>query len=126
VRVIRIDVPGPGEPISLDAYTPEQWRQAVARVLGASIESAQEAVLELLGEGGGCVLFAVPAVTGDAAWRAGVAGVQGLARSIAKEYGRKRIRCNVLVGECADMERLLTGNEAITGEWVDLREDVCE
>jgi NAD(P)-dependent dehydrogenase (short-subunit alcohol dehydrogenase family) len=79
---------------------------------------AQDAVLELLAENGGVVLFIVPPARGDGAWRTAVAALHGLARSIAKEYGRRNIRCNVLIGDEPALERLLVDNAAITGELV--------
>src|SRR5205823_9109513 len=97
-RVERIEIPGPPAPRRLEDHSAESWRQAVASVLGQSIEMAQEAVLDLLAEGGGSILLVAPAAPGDGAWRAAVAGLHGLTRSIAKEYGRKGIRCNLLVG----------------------------
>jgi NAD(P)-dependent dehydrogenase (short-subunit alcohol dehydrogenase family) len=115
-RVERIEIPGPPAPRRLEDHSAESWRQAVASVLGQSIEMAQEAVLDLLAEGGGSILLVAPAAPGDGAWRAAVAGLHGLARSIAKEYGRKGIRCNLLVGASPELERLLAENPAVTGE----------
>jgi NAD(P)-dependent dehydrogenase (short-subunit alcohol dehydrogenase family) len=115
-RVERIEVPGPPAPRRLEDHSAESWRQAVSSVLGQSIEMAQEAVLDLLAEGGGSILLVAPAAPGDGAWRAAVAGLHGLARSIAKEYGRKGIRCNLLVGPSPELERLLAENPAVTGE----------
>ena len=114
--MVRIAAPAPARACRLEDYSAEAWREAIDKVLGAAIEAAQEAVLDLLAEGGGSILFAAPETPGDGAWRAAIAGLHGLARSIAKEYGRRGIRCNLLIGESPELERLLAENTAVTGE----------
>jgi len=90
----------------------------IREVLGAAILESQKAVDKLLDDGGGVILFMVPDVECDDAWRTAVAGLHGLTRAIAKEYGRVDIRCNLVIGRDAALERLLVENSAITGEIV--------
>lgn len=116
MRVVRIDATEIGGRCTLERYSAEAWRTRVWAILGTAIEQAQQAVLDLLGEGGGSVLFTAPFVTNDAADCAAVSGLHGLARSIAKEYGRKNIRCNVIIGRSSEVEALVETNGAITGE----------
>ncbi|HEV8718796.1 MAG TPA: hypothetical protein VGX03_39000 [Candidatus Binatia bacterium] len=116
VRVVRIDAAEFGWQCPLEQYTAVQWRARVWAVLGTAIEQAQQAVLDLLSEGGGSVLFRVGGAKTDAADCVGVSGLHGLARSIAKEYGRKNIRCNVIIGYSNEVEVLVETNGAITGE----------
>ena len=124
VRVVRIDVAELGGRCTLERYPPNDWQARVWAVLGNAIEQAQEAVLDLLGEGGGGILFLVPFASNDPADRAAVSGLHGLARSIAKEYGRKNIRCNVIVGRSSHVEMLLETNGAITGELLVIEDEI--
>ena len=124
VRTVRIAVPAPVESHRLEDYTADTWREAIDAALGAVISVTQETILDLLGEGGGSILFTAPAMAGDGAWRASIAGLHGLARSIAKEYGRRGIRCNLLIGDSPELERLLSENPAVTGELLAAGEEV--
>jgi NAD(P)-dependent dehydrogenase (short-subunit alcohol dehydrogenase family) len=114
-RVIRIPVPDTKWTHSLSTCSADEWRAGIDGPLGSVIEQAQEAVLDLLADGGGVILF-VSSFPQHAAARTTVAGLHGLTRSIAKEYGARNIRCNLLVGEAPDLERFLTENPAMTGE----------
>jgi len=118
MRVVRIVVEHPRQTRRLDDYSASEWRAVIAGTLGGAIAEAQEAVFDLLAEGGGAILVSIPEVPRDAAARAAVAGLHGLVRSIAKEYGRKNIRCNMIVGPSFDIETMLADNPAITGELV--------
>jgi NAD(P)-dependent dehydrogenase (short-subunit alcohol dehydrogenase family) len=115
-RVFRIELERPADKRTLEEYSHDQWSFVIDSVLGTAIAQAQEAVECLIGGGGGVVLFIVPAQTGDGAWRTAIAGLHGLVRAIAKEYGRLNIRCNAVVGGSPELERLLVENRAITGE----------
>jgi NAD(P)-dependent dehydrogenase (short-subunit alcohol dehydrogenase family) len=115
-RVIRIAVERPARDCPLDQYDATEWAAAMQATLGKAIVAAQDAVESLIAEGGGVVLFIVPGYRGDAAWQASVAGLHGLLRAIAKEYGRMNVRCNGVVGDAPELERLLVANDAVTGE----------
>lgn len=121
-RSIRIEIPPLAQHRPLAAYDAEAWQQAVNGLLLPAIDQAQEAVHELLGDGGGAILFVVPGGVGDAAWQTAVAGLHGLSRSIAKEYGRLNIRCNMLVGGAPELEAMLNDNTGITGELLNVTE----
>ena len=118
----RIVINQPKTRRRLDDFTADQWRASVSETLEDAMLKAQDIVFDLVGKGGGVLLVVVPECDGDGAWHAAIAGLHGLVRAIAKEYGRAGIRCNLLVGDRPAIERLLVENTAITGEML----VVCE
>ena len=86
----------------LEEETLESWEQSIAQPLRTAFWLARRGVHELLAAGrGGRIVLVVAGGRGDSglgsAWILEGALVS-LARSIAKEYGRRAITCNVVVG----------------------------
>lgn len=77
----------------------EQWRTRVAEPLRQAFWLARRALDEFIGSGhGGRLLFVIdrPDAIGEGAGILGEA-VASLARSLAREYGRQRVSCQVVV-----------------------------
>lgn len=116
-RVIRIDAAAGGLGWNLQCDE-QQWLESVENVLTEAIVASQEAIVDLIGLGGGVLLFIVSVSHRPAPARIVVAALHGLVRSIAKEYGQMRVRCNLLVGDNAGVREMLIRNTAITGELI--------
>lgn len=79
----------------------ESWDRILAVNLRSMMVSCQAAIPELIKRGGGSIINTASTlgVRGDLqlpAYSASKAGVTGLTRQIAAEFGKKRIRCNAV------------------------------
>lgn len=79
----------------------DQWRLAIDTNLTGTFFLCRAFLPELVAQRAGRILMMSSIVaagsTGQCAYAASKAGLEGLARSIAKEYGRKGITANVIV-----------------------------
>ena len=81
----------------------EVFDEVIANNLTAPFLVSRRAVQEFLGQGEGGAIVNIGSLsqngaTSQAAYSASKGGLQGLTRSIAKEYGRRGVRANVVVG----------------------------
>lgn len=100
----------------LDEESQQSWEQCVMQPLRTAFWLVRRGVLELLAAGrGGQIAIVVVRGNGEGAARS-AAIVEGalasLGRSIAKEYGRRAITCNVAAGGLTPAE-LRAGVEAV-------------
>jgi 3-oxoacyl-[acyl-carrier protein] reductase len=120
---------GPTSPLSLSETSVSEWEAGFARPLRQAFLTVQRAVDEwLVGGVGGRAVLVADAV--DAAWHAPRAAYHGalaaFGRSVAKEYGRRAVRCNMVavpaggegVVEVAELVTFLLSDAAsfVTGE----------
>jgi 3-oxoacyl-[acyl-carrier protein] reductase len=86
-------------PKPLAELTLDDWRRVVDINLNGAFVAAQAGV-ERMGAGGSIVLIGSAAIVagggGRADYAAAKAGLEGLCRAIAREFGPRRIRCNVI------------------------------
>ena len=78
-----------------------RWAEVLATNLSGAFYVSRFFLPSLLASGGGSLIFvgsiAADGMAGQAAYAASKAGLVGLAKSLAKEYGRKGITANVVV-----------------------------
>lgn len=107
----RVDVAVNNAAIAMDdllvRLSVAEWDEVIATNLTGPFLVARRAVQEFLAQGDGGSLVSVGSlsqngVTSQASYSASKGGLQGLSRSIAKEYGRRGIRANVVVGGYVD------------------------
>lgn len=95
-------------PALLVNTTLEDWNRVMAVNLRAPFLVCRRAVNEMLGNGGGRIVnvasFAANGLVGETAYAASKSALISLTRSIAKEYGRKKIACNAVVPGFIDTE----------------------
>ncbi|MGE0434976.1 MAG: SDR family NAD(P)-dependent oxidoreductase [Planctomycetota bacterium] len=79
----------------------EQWHRVIATCLSGPFFVARQFLMHMLSMRFGRIInigsLSADGTTGQANYSAAKAGLQGLSRSIAKEYGPKGITCNVVV-----------------------------
>lgn len=77
------------------------WNAVLGVNLRGPFLTSRRAVMELIADGGGAIInvgsIAGNGSAGQAAYAASKAGLLSLTRSLAKEYGRRGIRCNAVV-----------------------------
>lgn len=79
-----------------------EWQAQVTRPLRATILLLRELLGHWIGEGEGGDVLVVHGADAVGATAALHSALEALVRSVAKEYGRRRIRCNLLVPSCQD------------------------
>jgi 3-oxoacyl-[acyl-carrier protein] reductase len=86
------------------------WQRVLDVNLRAPFLVCRRAVDEMLASGGGRIVnvssFAAGGLVGEAAYATAKAALLSLTRSIAKEYGSRRIACNAVVPGYIDTEML--------------------
>jgi 3-oxoacyl-[acyl-carrier protein] reductase len=83
--------------------TVEAWDEVIATNLTGPFLVSQRAIQEFLGQGEGGRIVSVGSLsqngaTSQSSYSASKGGLQGLTRTIAKEYGRRGIHANLVVG----------------------------
>ncbi|UOQ58211.1 SDR family oxidoreductase [Leucobacter allii] len=97
-----VSVTSSDEPAPLGATTDAQWRRSVSRNLDTTFLVSRAALAPMREAGFGRIVNvgslsgAVMAYRGDAAYHAAKAGIVGLSRSLAVDYARAGITCNVV------------------------------
>jgi len=92
---------------SLTELTLAQWQARVTRPLGATMLLLREVLGHWLGEGEGGDVVIVHGAPGDGATAALHSGLEALVRSVAKEYGRRRVRCNLVAPSRGDVRAIV-------------------
>jgi len=81
--------------------TDETWNHVLDTNLGGSFRVSRALLPELVAQRGGSIVMMSSVVSegasGQAAYAASKAGLHGLASTLAKEYGPKGVRCNVVI-----------------------------
>jgi len=98
VNCAGVSIPG----LSLPATPIDDWRSVIdTNLTGAYVCTAAAAYHMLLARGGSIVnvssIAALQGLTGAGAYCASKAGLHGLTRALAKEYGRHQVRVNAVV-----------------------------
>jgi meso-butanediol dehydrogenase / (S,S)-butanediol dehydrogenase / diacetyl reductase len=93
----------------------ETWQATLAVNLSGALYLSRAAIPHLVARGGGSIVLmssvsAFVSAPESAAYETSKAGMIGLARSVARDYGRRRIRCNAL---CPGWVRTAMGDEAM-------------
>ncbi|CAO3406647.1 SDR family oxidoreductase [Azospirillum largimobile] len=92
-----------GAPTSVPDMTAEAWHEVIDTNLTSAFHAAKHQIPAMLARGGGLLIFTSTFVghtvgfPGMAAYAAGKAGLIGLMRVIAAEYGPQGIRANALL-----------------------------
>jgi NAD(P)-dependent dehydrogenase (short-subunit alcohol dehydrogenase family) len=110
-----------GEMGEVTAISLEGWREAIEVNLTSAFLAARHQIPALLERGGGSLIFTSTFVghtagfPGMSAYAASKAGVIGLTRNLAAEYGRQRVRVNALLPGAVDtpMGREVANTEEI-------------
>jgi NAD(P)-dependent dehydrogenase (short-subunit alcohol dehydrogenase family) len=95
--------------------TDDAWRTTLDVNLTGALYLSRAALPHLVARGGGSIVLvssvsAFVSAPESAAYETSKAGMVGLARSIARDYGRRGIRCNAL---CPGWVRTAMGDEAM-------------
>jgi NAD(P)-dependent dehydrogenase (short-subunit alcohol dehydrogenase family) len=95
--------------------TDDAWRATLDVNLTGAMYLCRAAIPHLIARGGGSIVLvssvsAFVSAPESAAYETSKAGMVGLARSIARDYGRRGIRCNAL---CPGWVRTAMGDEAM-------------
>ncbi|MCR9161391.1 MAG: SDR family oxidoreductase [Nannocystaceae bacterium] len=106
-----------------------RWAEVLGTNLSGAFYVSRAFLPSLLASGGGSLVFvgsiAADGMAGQAAYAASKAGLVGLAKSLAKEYGRKGITANVVVPGFIDSdmtrESMPTQLQAFWAEFCPLR-----
>ena len=82
-------------------FTEEEWNHAIAVSLNGPWLGAKHCIPEMINAGGGSLVFTSTVNSlitnpGFGVYSTSKAGLNGLTRSLAMEYGRKGIRCNAI------------------------------
>jgi NAD(P)-dependent dehydrogenase (short-subunit alcohol dehydrogenase family) len=97
-----------GEMGAVTDISPEGWREAMDVNLTSAFYSARHQIPAMLARGSGSLIFTSTFVghtagfPGMSAYAASKAGVLGLMRNLAAEYGAKRVRVNALLPGAVD------------------------
>ena len=101
IAVNNAGTAGPLRPLA--ETSPEDWQQALATNLTAAYLGARSQIPAMLGRGGGSIVFTSSFVgtsvglPGMAVYGASKAGLMGLVKGIAADYGAQGIRANALL-----------------------------
>jgi NAD(P)-dependent dehydrogenase (short-subunit alcohol dehydrogenase family) len=110
-----------GEMGEVTAISPDGWRDAIEVNLTSAFFAARHQIPAMLARGGGSLIYTSTFVghtagfPGMSAYAASKAGVIGLTRNLAAEYGRKGVRVNALLPGAVDtpMGRSVAHSEEI-------------